>query len=120
MTIKLSVNHYLLDHDPDLLDLAGLLRDAMKQLAGDRMLVLNVRLRRGPADDDQAVVAAVRAAGLLDLANVFYLQRYGFAAKRTDWEEPFVVGTNFTLVNPDGSSQGTDLVQRSEAMRALS
>jgi hypothetical protein len=30
-----------------------------------------------------------------------------------------VVGSNFTLVNPDGSTHGPDLVARSEAMRVL-
>ena len=34
-------------------------------------------------------------------------------------EEPFVVGDDFTLVNPDGRLFGPDLVGRSNAMRAL-
>ncbi|MFN7143403.1 MAG: radical SAM protein, partial [Myxococcota bacterium] len=71
------------------------------------------------ADDDAAVLAAVRDAGLLPHANVFFLQRYGFAAHEAAWDPPFAVADRFTLVNPDGSAHGTDLVGRSEAMRAL-
>jgi hypothetical protein len=78
-----------------------------------------VRLRRGYADDDRQVRARVEAAGLLPWANVFYLQRYGLASDQTGWDPPAPVWHNFTLVNPDGSSFGPDLLARSEAMRAL-
>lgn len=120
LTIKLSINHHLLEHDPGLIDLAGLLRDLLAELGGARSLVINVRLREGYADDDRQVRAAVEAAGLLPLANVFYLQRYGFAADETGWQLPGPVWHNFTLVNPDGQQFGPDLVARSEAMRVLS
>ena len=50
---------------------------------------------------------------------MFHLQRYGFAQKREDWDEPFLVGTHFTMLNPDGSAFGPDLVARSDAMRRL-
>lgn len=119
MTVKLSVNHYLLEHDDGLLPLAVLLRQRMAALGGDRQLVLNVRLRKGAAEDDAWVRRAVEAAGLVDIANVFFLQRYGFAVKRTEWEEPFLVGANFAMLNPDGTLFGPDLIARSEAMRAL-
>ncbi len=112
--IKLSINHYLLERDPGLLALAALLRELMQDA-----LILNVRLRRDVADDDAAVTKAVTQAGLHDLCNVFYLQRYGYASEEQGWELPFVVGTDFTLVNPDGALQGIDLVARSEAMRVL-
>jgi MoaA/NifB/PqqE/SkfB family radical SAM enzyme len=117
LTLKLSINHHLLDRDPGLLSLASRLARLIDPIHAE--FVLNVRLRRGEAEDDRAVLEAVEAAGLLPRANVFYLQRYGFAADRNDWEAPFVVGTDFTLVNPDGSRRGTDLVARSEAMRVL-
>lgn len=118
LTVKLSVNHHLLDHDPGLLDLARALRDAFGG-DPDRLLVVNVRLRRGEADDDRAVARQVEEAGLGPHANVFFLQRYGFAADRLDWELPAPVWSAFTLVNPDGRAHGTDLVARSEAMRRL-
>lgn len=118
LTIKISINHHLLARDPGLLALATSLREAMAALRGDRELVLNVRLRSDAADGDTWVRDAVAAAGLLDLANVFHLQAYGLASERA-WERPFVVGENFTLVNPDGTTHGTDLVARSEAMRVL-
>jgi hypothetical protein len=118
LTFKLSINHHLLARDRDLLELAQAIRDAFTQLGGERELVLNVRLRPDAPDGDAWVVEAVREVGLIDLANVFALQAYGFASKR-DWDTPFVVGTNFTLVNPDGTTHASDLIGRSEAMRVL-
>ena len=119
LTIKLSINHHLLAQDPGLLALAELLREIVGGLGGQAELVLNVRLREDAAGQDTHVLAAVENAGLLELANVFFLQRYGFAADRVGWETPFLVGTNFTLLNPDGSRHGSDLIGRSEAMRVL-
>jgi hypothetical protein len=118
LTFKLSINHHLLARDRDLLELAAGIRDAFAQLGGERELVLNVRLRPDAPRGDAWVQEAVREAGLLALANVFALQAYGFASER-GWDTPFVVGTNFTLVNPDGTTHGADLVGRSEAMRVL-
>lgn len=119
LTIKLSVNHHLLERDGGLLELAKLLRDVLGERFGDRQLVLNVRLRRGTPDDDRFVTDAIEKAELSSLANVFYLQRYGFGTRYKEWEEPFIVGENFTMVNPDGTLFGPDLVARSEAMRAM-
>jgi MoaA/NifB/PqqE/SkfB family radical SAM enzyme len=120
LTIKLSFNHHLLDHDPRLLKLAASLRDLCGELGGKRQLVINVRLRRGVQNDDSRVREAIEHAGLLPLANVFFLQRYGFASDQTEWEPPAPVWDNFTLVNPDGQTFGPDLIARSEAMRVLS
>ena len=61
-------------------------------------------------DRDAWVTDAVRDAGLIDVANVFHLQAYGFASTRTGWEAPFVVASNFTLVDPDGRTHGPDLI----------
>ena len=119
LTVKLSVNHYLLDRDPGLLDLAGALRDAAACEGEELLLVVNVRLRRGMNDDDRSVREAVAAAGLLPHANVFYLQRYGFAVGETAWDPPRLVWDNFLLVNPDGTVFGPDLIARSEGMRGL-
>lgn len=119
LTIKLSVNHYLLDRDRGLIALALLLRDLMAELGGERLLVLNVRLRRGVEDDDRRVREAVEQAGLLAQANLFFLQRYGFAADEESWDPPAPVAWNFSMVNPDGTLYGPDLVARSEGMRGL-
>jgi hypothetical protein len=119
LTVKLSVNHHLLDHDPGLLDVAVALRDLCVDDEGRRQIVINVRLRRGIEDDDRRVLDAVERAGLLPVANVFFLQRYGFASDQTDWEPPSPVWHDFTLVNPDGRTFGPDLIARSEAMRVL-
>jgi len=78
-----------------------------------------VRLRRGYAGDDRAVIEAVDAAGLRARANVFYLQRYGLASGEQDWEAPFLAGENFRMVNPDGRVYGTDLIARSQGMSVL-
>lgn len=118
-TLKLSINHYLLERDSGLIELALLLKSAFSGLPPECLLVLNVRLRKGYADDDRAIREAVESAGLVDHSNIFYLQRYGFASEETEWEEPFLVGYNFTMVNPDGRIFGPDLIGRSEAMRAL-
>jgi hypothetical protein len=119
LTLKLSLNHHLLDADAGLLALAALMRELFAELGGARELVFNVRLRRGVAHDDARVRKAVADAGLEPQSNVFFLQRYGFASGETSWEAPFLAGTNFRLVNPDGRVFGPDLVARSEAMRSL-
>lgn len=118
LVIKLSINHHLLEHDPGLIDLAQLLA---RSLGEEQSLILNVRLRRGAAyDDDRVVRDAIEAAeGLAPLANFFFLQRYGFAAHEAEWDEPFIVADRFAMVNPDGARFGPDLVRRSEAMRVL-
>lgn len=118
LTIKLSFNHLLLARDPHLVQLATLLRDLMGRNP-ERSLVINVRRRRGIADDDQAVVDLVERAGLLPFANVFFLQRYGNAARELAWEPPQLDWDNFRLINPDGQVFGFDLIARSEAMRLL-
>ena len=119
LTVKLSVNHHLLASDPELPALASLLRNQMLELGGQRLLVVNARLRRGIADDDRAVREAIARAGLQSCANIFFLQRYGYAAGEHRWSAPSPVSANFTLINPDGRSYGTDLIARSEGMRAL-
>lgn len=115
LTLKLSVNHHLLERDEGLLTLARTLRSAL----ADQTFVINLRRRPGVADDDAAVLAAVTEAGLLDVTNDFPLQRYGLATHLPEaaaWAPPFLAGDRFVLVNPDGSAHGTDLVGRSEAM----
>jgi uncharacterized radical SAM superfamily Fe-S cluster-containing enzyme len=123
LTLKLSINHHLLDHDAGLIQLALDLRDLIAELTresgGQRLLVLNVRLRRGYDNDDALVRQAIEKAGLLPHANIFYLQRYGFAANETAWEPPAPVWHEFSLLNPDGRKFGPDLIARSEAMRSL-
>jgi organic radical activating enzyme len=119
LSIKLSINHHLLARDRGLLTLAADMHEVMSQLGEDRELVLNVRLRPDAPGQDAWVTDAVREAGLLELANVFHLQAYGFASERAGWDPPFLVGSNFTLVTPDGRAHGPDLIARSEAMRVL-
>lgn len=119
-TLKLSINHYLLDRDPGLIELAQTLQRLMTPPPGDsRVLVINVRLRKGYENDDQLIRLAVENAGLISVSNVFFLQKYGFASNEENWDEPFLAGHNFTMINPDGSNMGTNLVARSEAMRQL-
>jgi MoaA/NifB/PqqE/SkfB family radical SAM enzyme len=118
LTIKLSVNHHLLEADARLIDKAAVLARACD--AAGAALVLNVRRRRDPAvGDDAWVVDLVERAGLLPRANVFFLQRYGLARDDARLEPPFLVGEGFTLANPDGRTFGTDLIARSDAMEAL-
>lgn len=118
LTLKLSFNHYLWDYDASLLTLA---QDLAEELARhpENLFVLNVRLRRGYEDDDERILEAVKKAGLWSVANVFYLQRYGYASEESAWDEPFLVGQNFRMINPDGEIFGPDLIARSEGMRRL-
>ena len=119
LTVKLSYNHHLLDRDPGLSELCVGVRDALAALGGERLFVLNVRLRRGVEDDDARVRRAAEAAGLGPSSNFFFLQRYGFASGEAGWQTPAPVYDRFDLVNPDGRAYGPDLVARSEGMRAL-
>lgn len=116
LTIKLSYNHHLRDHDPGLLDLAVALQAALQ---GPDLFVLNVRLRRGADADDAEIRDDVERAGLAATANVFFLERYGFARDEREWQTPLPVWGDFRLINPDGSDHGTDLVARSDAIEAL-
>jgi hypothetical protein len=119
LLIKLSINHYLMGHDTGLLALAAGVQEALVELGGAREVVYNVRLRRGYENDDRAVAEAVTQAGLQSRANIFYLQRYGLASGEQNWEEPFLAGENFRMVNPDGRVHGTDLKARSDGMGKL-
>lgn len=119
LTLKLSVNHHLLDRDPGLLALAAELLRACTELGGDRLVVLNVRLRLGVENDDQRIRHAVEHAGLAEHANFFFLQRYGLASAEESWAPPAPVWDAFDLINPDGSNWGTDLIARSAAMGRL-
>jgi hypothetical protein len=119
LTVKLSVNHHLLEHDAGLLGLARELRELATGRGEAFQLVVNVRLRRGATDDDGAVRSAVLAADLGDVANIFFLQAYGFGAGQPGWARPRPVWDNFELYNPDGRCWDTDLEARSEAMRRL-
>jgi hypothetical protein len=119
LLVKLSINQYLMSLDAGLLQLAVELHAALAGLGGERAVVYNVRLRRGYDDDDHAVLQAVQQAGLQPRANIFYLQRYGLASNEQDWEEPFLAGENFRMVNPDGRVFGNDLIARSQGMGAL-
>lgn len=119
ITLKISFNHHLVDHDAGLLDLCQILRDQFKESGADRMLVINVRLRQGYEEDDVRIRRAIEAAGLLDHANLFFLEAYGFAKEESGWLPPRPVADNFTLVNPDGAIFGPDLIARSEGMRLL-
>lgn len=122
LTLKVSVNHHLIEADAAHVDTVARLAaivDARAARGADVQLICNVRRRRDGAADDAWVVDAVREAGLLARSNVFFLQRYGLARDDERLEPPWVVGTDFTLANPDGRTYGTDLVARSDAMEAL-
>ncbi len=119
LLIKLSINQYLMQHDAGLLALAADVQAACAALGGERGVIYNVRLRKGYEDDDRAVTEAVTRAGLQPRANIFYLQRYGLASGEHDWDEPFLAGENFRMVNPDGRVYGADLKARSAGMGEL-
>ncbi|MCM8543172.1 MAG: radical SAM protein [Lentisphaeraceae bacterium] len=118
-TLKVSINHYLLDRDKSLFEKASLLKEQNEVSEQDSEIVLNVRLRRGDYEEEKEILRNLKKYGLESIANVFYLQRYGLASDESEWEEPFIVGENFTLVNPDGRDYGQDLIKRSQEMGGL-
>jgi MoaA/NifB/PqqE/SkfB family radical SAM enzyme len=119
-TVKLSVNHYLLERDAGLIALAQELREIIDQTGNGAEFVVNVRLRKGGRyQDDRQIAQQIESAGLNPVSNIFFLQRYGFAAGEQEWDEPFLVGENFRMINPDGQVFGPDLKARSEGMRRL-
>lgn len=119
LTVKVSINHHLLERDPGLLKLAASLQLLAKNEPGALQVIFNVRLRKGMPDNDHWVEMLVNDTGLRADANIFFLQRYGFAENESDWERPFLAGHNFSMVNPDGMQFDTDLLGRSEGMRQL-
>lgn len=126
LTVKLSVNHHLLEHDRGLLALAQLLGELLRSLqAADhqpRELIVNVRLRHGSPDNDSWVLRAVEQAELGIYANCFYLQRYGLAARdpaAAEWNLPSAAASVIELYGPDGVAHGADQLARSQAMELL-
>lgn len=116
LTIKLSVNHHLAQTDRHWLRRAKSLVRVGQDHGVD--VVLNLR-RRPYGTRDVGLLDALRDEGLAAFTNDFWLQRYGLASEDQRLELPYLAGTNFELVNPDGSAHETDLLARSEAMRAL-
>jgi organic radical activating enzyme len=118
-TLKMSINHHLLERDPQLIEVACMLRDVFAEKDDERLVIFNVRLRQGYENDDAMVKDLIERANLSAHSNIFYLQRYGLASDEEQWAEPFLAGHNFRMVNPDGTVFGTNLIERSEAMGAL-
>ena len=122
LTIKLSINHHLFEHDKLLFEKARLIVDVIKNLKsnGDFKIVLNVRRRKNPKfNNDRVILQKLSQFSLEPYANVFFLQAYGKNKRSSSADRPFLVGYNFSLYNPDGKSYGTDLIARSEAMKKL-
>ncbi len=118
LLLKISVNHYLLDRDPGLLVLLEKIK-AWTLSKSNCKLIINVRRRKGADQDDNWILEKLKASHLLELANDFFLQRYGLASDQIDWELPFVVSDQFKMINPDGEIHHGDLITRSEAMGNL-
>ncbi len=116
--IKISVNHHLLERDSTLLDLIEQIH-LWTKTQKESNLVINVRRRKAVREDDLWILKELEARGLLEIANDFFLQRYGLASEQTDWELPFAVHDEFLMINPDGEVFNGDLILRSEAMGAL-
>lgn len=123
--LKVSINHYLYQEDTKIFAKAILLRQVFEilQAESDYRLIFNVRLRRtaSNSDPDSWIRAKMTRLGLSKLANIFYFQRYGFAADDKNLELPFVIENpvDFHLICPFGRDWGQDLVARSEAMKEM-
>lgn len=122
LTIKLSLNHHLFEHDALLFEKARIIVDIIEDLkaAGAFKIILNVRRRNNiKYNYDNQILEQLSNHELEPYANIFFLQAYGKNKDNTRAEKPFLVGYNFTLFNPDGKSFGNDLISRSEAMKEL-
>ncbi|MHA1683637.1 MAG: radical SAM protein [Promethearchaeota archaeon] len=117
-TFKVSLNHALLSEDPLLFEKARFLLDIAKVMEVPIIFNLRKRVAR-ECEFDNHLEEAVRKWHLDDHTNSFFLQRYGRYSMNSLAEVPHLVGTNFTLINPDGTSFGTDLITRSESMWRL-
>jgi len=118
LLLKVSLNHHLLEHDPLLFEKASFLLRCMAGTGID--VVFNLRKRDDPrVGHDEALERAMDEHGLRGATNSFFLQRYGRNSNDEAAEPPFLVGTNWCAVNPDGSAWGIDLIGRSAAMRRL-
>ena len=119
--IKPSVNHHLIERDKNLFLKCENMKFMMKYLENGQ-LILNVRLRRDvETNDDKWITDELKERNLLDCSNVFYIQRYGFAADDEKYELPFVIENplDFYLYSPDCKNFGQDLIARSEHMKKL-
>lgn len=119
--IKPSINHHLIKRDKHLFYKCQNMKKAIKYFTNGQ-LILNVRLRRSAeTNDDKWIVDELNKRNLLDCSNVFYIQRYGFAAEDEKYELPFVIENplDFYLYSPDGKNFGQDLIARSEHMKKL-
>lgn len=122
LTIKLSLNHHLFEHDKLIFKKARLIVDVIEDLKsiGDFKIILNVRRRNNRKYNyDKLILEHLSHHALEPYANIFFLQAYGKNKDNKLAEKPFLVGYNFTLFNPDGKSFGNDLFSRSEAMKGL-
>nr|MDO8110967.1 radical SAM protein [Candidatus Sigynarchaeota archaeon] len=116
--LKISLNHYLLENDPHLFSKAKLILDTAQEQAIN--VVFNLRKRNASQHEcDAYLETLVDKHGLRPFTNSFYLQRYGRNANDENAEAPYLVGTNWCAVNPDGKAWGIDLIGRSDAMRRL-
>jgi len=122
LTIKLSINHHLYEHDSLIFEKAKIMVDIFKnfKLIDDYKIVLNVRLRNNPKFNyDIKIRNYISKYSLEPYSNIFFLQAYGRNKNDKFAEGPFLVGYNFALFNPDGKSFGTNLISRSESMKKL-
>ncbi|NVM01002.1 MAG: 4Fe-4S cluster-binding domain-containing protein [Candidatus Helarchaeota archaeon] len=122
LTIKLSLNHHLFEHDTLLFEKARIIVDVIEGLkaAGDFKVILNVRRRNSIKNNyDKLILEQLSHYALEPYSNIFFLQAYGKNKNNNLAEKPFLVGYNFTLFNPDGKSFGNGLITRSEAMKEL-
>jgi len=122
LTIKLSINHHLFEFDRLLFEKAKIVVEVFKDLnlEGDFKIILNVRRRKNPKyNNDKEILERLKKFTLEKYANDFFLQAYGKNKNDRNAEEPYLVGFNFELFNPDGKSFGTNLIARSEAMKKL-
>lgn len=117
-TFKVSLNQHLLERDAHLFEKATCFMCACNDAGID--VIFNLRKRPGVPDKDAWLEALVDSHGLRSNTNAFFLQAYGRNAGDPAAAPPFIVGTNWTGVNPDGRAWGTDLLARSEAMKEVS
>lgn len=116
ITIKMSVNYWLLKMDKKALDKARDYHLATEFIDGVD-IKLNVRLRH----EDEKIRELIKKYDLEKISNIFYLQSYGKYEEKTEYEKPVIVQNidDWFIYACDGTCFFKDLIKRSDYERDL-
>lgn len=121
MVIKPSVNSHVITHHSNCIDSIRRLVSSYPKIG----FVLNVRignrLTKKLAAAEDLMLEHLAKTGLINISNVFKLQRYGRSSGNSQLELPYINQNiqNWEIFASDGRSFGHDLIARSEYEETL-